>query len=892
MTRMRPFGMRLSGAAQALALVLAFGLTAGLAVPGAAQDQPAPQTAAPQTAAPQTATPDAQAQPKATPPAPGGGLTKSQTAGTSSRTKTLSVLPPNPDSLDYIAWEQLAQRAERATAGGTTSDNGLELIRGQLVDWRAKLQEAQTLNDSRIASLRSQIEALGPVPEGEGGEAAEIAARRAELTDQLQKLEAPRRTAEEAYRRASGLIAEIDGQLRDRKTAQMLRLWPSPANPANWDDAFSAIGTSLWSIGAEARSNWANPAKQAEFFELLPGSGLMLVVALVLVFRGRRWIERFANWLNRSAGSASWRRVWAFVASLGQIFVPTAGVFLMAVAVVITEMPGWLGKEVLLALPGAGLAIFLSHWLAGRIFPRGIEAGATGGPVQLTAQVSAEARVLVTSLGLVQGLELVRESLFPVALVAEEATPVLALPSLLVLAFLLWRFGHLLNRHVGLVADGPEEGSGFRDGVIRFIGKVLIAIAILAPLLAVIGYINLAQGLIFPAAGSLTLAGILLVLVQVIGDIWRAIVGDDEAAQGLLPVLAGFVLTLASLPLFAMIWGARAEDLGELWNRFTQGFMLGETRISPSNFLYLLILFLIGYGATRLFQGALRSSILPKTRLDQGGRNAIISGTGYIGIFLSALIAVSTAGINLSGLAIVASALSVGIGFGLQNIVQNFVSGIILLIERPVSEGDWIEVGNVSGTVQSISVRSTRIQTFDRSDIIVPNADLVSQRVTNWTRFSLTGRVIVPVSVKFGQDTRQISQILREIAEAQPLTLLNPEPSILVVSITADSVNYEMRLLIRDVNFAHNVRSEIYHQVVERFRDAGILLTGTPGSSPSRIEDIATVLEVLQAATPMQLAQIAPARAAKAEAEAAAARLAAGAPDPSQDHAIDTETER
>ena len=221
------------------------------------------------------------------------------------------------------------------------------------------------------------------------------------------------------------------------------------------------------------------------------------------------------------------------------------------------------------------------------------------------------------------------------------------------------------------------------------------------------------------------------------------------------------------------------------------------------------IIFSIGYTLTRLLQSALRLSVLPNTKIDTGAQNALVTGVGYVGIFTAALIAITSMGLDLSSLAIVAGALSVGIGFGLQAIVSNFLSGIILLVERPIKVGDWIQVGAYSGYVSKIAVRATTIDTFDQANVIIPNADFISGTVTNMTHLSKRGRVKVPVGVAYDSDPVFVKEILMDIVSSNANILKSPGPSVFLLGFGPDSIDFEIRGILRDVNSITSTRSDI-----------------------------------------------------------------------------------
>ncbi len=715
----------------------------------------------------------------------------------------------------YEAWRATASRAEEALLAGRASNLALENLRSEIVNWRDEFQQAQSVNKARITTIRSQLDTLGPVPE-DGAEDEEIAALRTQLTTELARLNNPVVTAEAAYSRANGLISEIDKIIRDRQTDELISLGPSPLNPAYWNTSLQRFLSTVRGIANEVRNAWNSPVQRAEFREDLPISIPLFLFGLVLTLRGRGWASRLhlkaRNVLKRGHGVVD------FITSLGKIILPLIGLFALAEAIFATGLLGLRGTIVVSELPVLGLFVLVTRWLLDRILPD--ESLHRSALLELAPEQRPEARWEGTILSLLVVMQALLVTLGGFEGYSPETMAVLSFPLLLATCLVLFRAAQFLPRTMPENEDGVELSMRYR--ILRILSRAALAVALIGPALAAIGYGTAAAALVYPFVISLAVLGGVLVLQNLTRDIYALVVGADDTSEALMPVLVGFLLTLAALPILALVWGARVADLTELWTRFREGFTLGDSRISPVDFLTFALVFALGYMLTRMVQGALRSSVLPRTKIDPGGQNAIVAGMGYVGIFLAALVAISSAGIDLSSIAIVAGALSVGIGFGLQNIVQNFVSGIILLIERPITEGDWIEVGGQMGYVRDISVRSTRIETFDRTDVIVPNGDLVSGVVTNWTRGKTIGRVIVPVGVAYGTDTRKVESVLLEIAKNHPMVLMNPAPYVVMQRFGADSLDFEIRAILRDVNWVLSVKSDMNHEIAKRFAEEGI----------------------------------------------------------------------
>ncbi len=251
-----------------------------------------------------------------------------------------------------------------------------------------------------------------------------------------------------------------------------------------------------------------------------------------------------------------------------------------------------------------------------------------------------------------------------------------------------------------------------------------------------------------------------------------------------------------------------------------------DSPITPGKILIALFIFAAGYGLARGLMGPLSRRLFPRMGFDAGASNALASLTFYALIASAFLIALRVVNIPLTAFAVVGGALALGIGFGSQAIVSNFISGLLLLAERPIRMGDLIEVGGVIGTVESIGLRSTRIRTADNFHIIVPNASFLESNVVNWTHEDPLIRMRIGVGVAYGSDTRAVERLLLQAAEEHSRVRASPAPLAYFLDFADSALAFELRfwILYDERTDRPRIQSEIRYRIDELFREHGIVI--------------------------------------------------------------------
>jgi potassium-dependent mechanosensitive channel len=421
-------------------------------------------------------------------------------------------------------------------------------------------------------------------------------------------------------------------------------------------------------------------------------------------------------------------------------------------------------------------------------------------------------------------------------LASEVATGALFAAAVLGIAIhLLWRSAQADFA----AADARAAGLPWLRGVLWPV-IVVIAIAL------VTGYVGFAVFLTVRLLAAAAIGGALTIALVAVhafttaataagtpsGRRLAALFGISPNALDLVAALVSAVLRLvlivAAVLLLFGYSGLFAEDIFGLLHISSWDFALGGISLSPANMLAALAVLLVGMLAVRAGRRWLETRFLPHTGLDAGLQNSIAALSGYTALVAVVALALGALGIDLQKIALIAGALSVGIGFGLQAVVSNFICGIILLAERPIRVGDWVVVKNEEGRVRRISVRATEIETFDRATVIVPNQDFITGAVKNLTHGGTTGRVAVKVRVAYDSDAEAVRTILLACGAQHPQVLAVPPPAAYLMGFADIGIDFELRCLIANVEQSLAVRTELGMEILRRFRDAGVKIP-SPG---------------------------------------------------------------
>ena len=728
-------------------------------------------------------------------------------------------------TFDIDAFNALASRAEKAVYGGETSNEALEKLRMSLSSARSAALEAQSLRTGRSKIISDQIDALGPIPEDPDSEAKDIAELRASLAKQLAVAKAPLIVAEEAFRRANGLISEIDKTIRERSASAFLKLGVSPLSPNTWGSTISDIKKYFGQVRSEVVQSLNNPSSKVIRSNNLPGIIFFAILGLALIFPATKWVSQNMSVANQRH-DAKLKKVSYLAFSCLVFIMPLLGICFLIRSLVMLDILGYRGEVLSQAVIAMSVAVVGSYWLAHNLFK---ETGLTRELLGIASKRLVGAYSVTILMGVALGLYWLINNLVQVADLSETSIAVMEFPLILVGSYGLITFSQRVKMYrARLISE--KRITPISDRLSSMVLMLTLATGLAGPISAAIGYSNIGSKLVFATILTLAVIFALFVIFTLISFLFSEIIiknqnkniQESSSKGSLFNVFLAFILACCAIPLLALIWGARVVDIQDVWLSLKDGIVLGDTRISISDFITFVIIFSIGYTLTRLLQSALRLSVLPNTKIDTGAQNALVTGVGYVGIFFSALIAITSMGLDLSSLAIVAGALSVGIGFGLQAIVSNFLSGIILLVERPIKVGDWIQVGAYSGYVSKIAVRSTTIDTFDQANVIIPNADFISGTVTNMTHLSKRGRVKVPVGVAYDSDPVFVKEILMDIVSSNANILKSPGPSVFLLGFGPDSIDFEIRGILRDVNSITSTRSDINFEILRRFAKEGI----------------------------------------------------------------------
>ncbi len=687
----------------------------------------------------------------------------------------------------------------------------------------------------KLAALQARLAELGPEPAKGTSEAADIAAQRTDLTKQAAALDAEIKRAKLAALDSQQLAGEVADARRTNFQARLSQRTASPLTPAFWSDIVGALARDGARLGALRDGLRAALADSfAADNRLYAFAGLMCGVLLIVL--GRWWAVRALMRLTADRVPQGRLRRSAFAFAIVLATTLFAGFGVQAMVLGFDWHGAFSGAEKAFANAVVG-AVFLGSFVAGLGYGLLSPARPSWRLPSIPDAIAERLRLAPALFGIAAAASLLLNRL-PVVAGSSLSVTIAAsfLASILHGVLFVWalaRCGVVRPREQD---DEPAEPRPVWLGVglaVYWLGAFLILAS------SLLGFVALANLLARQMMWLLIVVSALYLLVRLVEDLFATALSSRaswaQRTLGLEPrtldqfsvLLSGafrVVVFLFAL-LIAFVPFTEPTDLIQRGSRLGGSLKLGQMEIAPSAVLGAMLVFAIGWFAVRTLQRWLGERLLPTTRMEPGMRNSVTTLLGYVGVFVVFAFSLSALGLSLERIAWVASALSVGIGFGLQAIVQNFVSGLILLAERPVKVGDLVVLGDTEGDIRRINVRATEIQLADRSTVIVPNSELITKSVRNVTLANAEGRVQFRLPLPLDTDAQRVRDILFTAIRAHPGVYEKPAPSVLIEGIQNGAIVFVATAYIASPRQSGSVRSDLLFDVLARLRTDGVALS-------------------------------------------------------------------
>ena len=734
-------------------------------------------------------------------------------------------------TLDQIR-QQIDATQQSLKKGDSLGDNELQSLRSAAL--AAQTQAANIAKElaPQLSSVQARVAELGtPTPGAK--EDPDIVSQRALLTKNRNALDGQLKLARLLAVEGGQLATQLGALRRSEFQARLGERTNSILAPPFWSELSEDLPRDAQRVAVlAAELTSAGRATPTAVWLLAP-------LAAVIAGAALWWLRRYAmRWLTTRAPSGRLRR------SLYALLVVLQWTLAFGiVAIVLDTVLGWHHE---LSEAAGALRSNLSGmlWFDGFLFGLSTALICARRPTwrlpPIPDAVATSVRWFPPLIALVSLAAWLAERF--AVLINADLTTAVAVNCVVALAMGLTVVLALLRVERVWRAELAKEGAHARPmwlTVVAALSRLVLATAVVCLLAGFVAFGSFAVKQVVWTGIVASAAYLLAALVDDVLMAWVAAEPQADAAAAkpvrtstqlavLCSGLLRVALMLVALMLLLVPFGEGPADLLQRSGQWRQGLAIGEFKLLPTTLLQALLVLVVGLGVVRVLRFWLSDRYLPTTALDPGMRASTVSLFGYAGVVIAVSLALSAMGIGLERIAWVASALSVGIGFGLQAVVQNFVSGLILLAERPVKVGDWVSLAGIEGDIRRINVRATEIQMGDRSTVIVPNSEFITKIVRNVTLADPLGLVQIKLPVPLGSDAEKVREQLLQAFAAEPDVLDTPAPAVLLDGIEHGQLLFNATGFVNSPRSAARVRSVLLFDVLKRMHEAGIKLTSPP----------------------------------------------------------------